>query len=254
MNGAELLLTHASLDTFMSDAANRGDVEGLVDNAVRGERRDLVTFTETADPATVAMIRHVAGDTHRVVNPDAGDITFVVDREHEVLTAGGRLVVPAVHKPAREGGHGPRFVSHVTIRVGLDELTHNGVHFVTKRAGGRAVDDDRARQQRRQARVMGVLMREQGRGRRLATGSGDLNAVLPQDQSLQRVFNDHGLTTTAHETGVNTPTEGASRIDYVWTRDADRRLKVEDMVVRRGAAWHSDHDPIDVWLKIRSAR
>lgn len=249
----DLLLAHASLDTFMSDAANRADVEGLVDGLVHGERRDVITLTETGEADTVAMIRRVAGKRYTTVNPDRGDITFLVEHHHEVLTAGGRLVVPTVHKPAKDGGHGPRFVSHVTIKLGVEELTHNGVHFVTRSSDHRG-DADRHGQQLRQARVVGVMMGEQGRGRRLSTGSGDLNSSLPQDADMQRIFDEAGLTTTAHELGVNDPTHGDRRIDYVWTRDADHRLVVKGMRVRHGAAWNSDHDPIDVWATIRGSR
>lgn len=250
----DLLLTHASLDTFAPDDDNHDDVEGLVDNLVHGEYRDLITFTETGEAATVAMIRRVAGKRYAVVNPDRGDVTFLVEQTHEVLTEGGRLVIPTVHKPAKDGGHGPRYVSHVTINLhGREELTHNGVHFVTRSSDHVRDSLDRHGQQLRQARVVGVMMREQGRGRRLSTGSGDLNSSLPQDGDMQRIFDEAGLTTTAHETGVETPTHGDRRIDYVWTRDADHRLVVKGMQVRRGAAWHSDHDPVDVWATIRSA-
>lgn len=255
MTTTDLLLTHASLDTFMSDADNRADVEGLVDNLVHGEHRDLITLTETGEADTVAMIRRVAGKRYEVVNPDRGDVTFLVATAHEVLTAGGRLVIPTVHAPARDGGHGPRFVSHVTVKLdAAEELTHNGVHFVTRSSDHTRGTMDRHDQQLRQARVVGMMMREQGRGRRLSTGSGDLNSSLPQDAAMQRIFDEAGLTTTAAETGVVTPTHGSRRIDYVWTRDADHRLAVKGMKVRRGAAWHSDHDPIDVWATIRGAK
>lgn len=247
----DLHLTHASLDTFDTDAHNRDDVEGLVDNLVHGERRDLVTLTETGEADTVAMIRRVAGKLYGVVNPDRGDVTFLVHRDHDVLASGGRLVIPTVHKPPSEGGHGPRFVSHVTIDLDGEELTHNGVHFVTRYADHENRKGDRHADQLRQARVVGVCMSQQGRGRRLSTGSGDLNAVLPADRHMQRIFTEAGLTTAAHETGVTTPTHGDRRIDYVWTRDADHRLIVKGMQVRRGAAWHSDHDPVDVWAVIR---
>lgn len=246
----ELLLTHASLDTFMSDADNRADVEGLVDNLVHGERRDVITLTETGEVDTVAMIRRVAGKRYAVVNPDRGDVTFLVEREHEVLGASGRLVIPTVHAPARDGGHGPRYVSRVTVDLAGETLIHHGVHFVTRSSDHTRGTMDRHDQQLRQARVMGMLMREHGRGRNLSTGSGDLNSSLPQDAAMQRIFDECGLTTTAAETGVVTPTHGSRRIDYVFTRDADRRLEVKAMKVRRGAAWHSDHDPIDVWVNI----
>jgi hypothetical protein len=242
----------------MSEDKNRDDVERLVDTLAHGEQRDLITLTETGEADTVDMIRRVCRGGYTVVNPDRGDITFLVHPMHEVLMSGGRLVIPTVHAPARDGGHGPRFVSHVTIALKhagvTEELTHNGVHFVTRYADHDGRKGDRHDQQLRQARVMGVLMREQGRGTRLSTGSGDLNSVLPQDAGMQRVFDEAGLTTTAHELGVETPTHGSRRIDYVWTRDADRRVVVKGMRVRRGAAWNSDHDPIDVWATIRGSK
>lgn len=246
----EYVWTHASLDTFLPDADNHDDVERLVETLVHGDPRDLITLTETGQAAAVAMIRKVAGKGYHVVNPDRGDITFLVRRDHRLIDAGGRLVVPAVDLPASQGGHGPRYNSHVRFDLDGEDLTHYGVHIVRHDPKGR----DQRDVQLTQARAVGNAMRRDGRGSRLCTGSGDLNSVLPADRAMQRVFNECGLVTTAHETGVDTPTHGDRRIDYAWTRDADHRLEVTAMQVRRGAAWHSDHDPIDVTSTIRPPR
>lgn len=241
MPNLQVHFTHASLNTFMSTAKNAEDVDRLASG-----NRDWVTLTETAQAETVAMIRKVVGDRYKVVNPDAGDITFLVRPEHQVLGAGGEVVIPAVNKPAKDGGHGPRFNSHVRIKVGAEDITHTGMHMVTAKAG----DGTRFPQQVKQADVMGSRMTQYGKGGRLATGSGDLNAVLPDRNDIQAVFDKYGLTTSARETHVQDPTEGGRRIDYVWTRDADGRLTVTNMKVRHGEQWNSDHDPIDVWAEI----
>ena len=247
-----LLWTHASLDTFMPDADNRADVKRLVDTLVKGEERMWISLTETGEHDTVDMIRTVAGKRYHVVNPDRGDITFLVHRDINVLEHGGRLIIPAVHAKAADGGHGPRYNSYVRMALeGNEDVTAFGVHFVTRHTAHKAGGADRHDQQLRQARALGNAMRTAGRAGRLAVGSGDLNTSLPQDKAMQRVFDEAGLTTTAAETGVETPTHGNRRIDYSWTRDADHRLEVKRMKVRRGAAWHSDHDPIDVEAVVR---
>lgn len=248
---SELLLTHASLDTFDRDPDVRADVDRLVGKLANGDRRDLTTLTETGQAETVDMIRDLANGYH-VCNPDAGDITFLVAPGHRIIASGGRLILPAFHAPAKLGGHGPRFVSWVAVDIGHgDTLVHHGAHFVTRYEDHEHDVGARHYQQLRHARVMGMMMREAGRGLTLATGSADVNSSLPADSAMQRIFDEAGVTTTAHETGVDTPTHGSRRIDYVLTRDRDRRLEVKRMRVRRGAAWNSDHDPIDVWANIK---
>jgi endonuclease/exonuclease/phosphatase (EEP) superfamily protein YafD len=246
----EILFTHASLDTFNSDAANREDVAHLTEQLTSGDDRLWITLTETAEPETVAMIRRIANRRYVTLNPDAGDVTFLVHRDLEVIAAGGPVVIPAVHKPARLGGHGPRCNSWVTMRRGRYELSHVGLHLVTARTMTERGAALRLGEQRKQLEHAGELMDRLGRGDRIATGSGDLNGVLPRRKDLQQVMDAHELTTTASETRTTDKTTATARIDYVWTRDADPRLSVQRMKVRHGAGWHSDHDPIDVWAHL----
>lgn len=248
----DFVFTHASLDTFLSDEANRSDVELLVDGLVHGSPRDWITLTETGELETVQMIRRVAGRRYQVVNPDRGDITFLVDRRLDVIDYGGPLAIPAVGHAAGAGAHGPRHNSWVQMHVRGERITHTGIHLVTLDADHNPGGKTRADQQRHQLELMADQLDVFGRGSGLATGSGDLNGVLPLRDDLQAIFDRHGLTTTAHETGVHTPTHGRRRIDYVWTRDDDRRLVVDGMKVRRGAQWSSDHDPIDVWAHAKA--
>ena len=238
----DLMLTHASLDTYMSLEKNLADVDWLVSGA--GGDRLVITLTETAEDRVIEGIRRVVGKRYQVVNPDAGDITFLVHRELKVKSSGGPLVVPAVHKPASKGGHGPRHNSWVRMEYDGEDWTHNGVHTVTALAG------QRESEQVYQLRKLGQQMNRQGQGRRVATGSGDLNGNLPSCEDLQAVFDQYNLTTAAAETNTWTPTHGKARLDYTWTRDADSRVVVNRMTVRRHADRNSDHDPIDTWATI----
>lgn len=243
----DLMWTHASLDTFMSNAKNEEDVDRLT----RNETRHWITLTETADPKIQALIVKVVGDRYQVVNPDDGDVTFLVQRDIEVRDSGGDLIVPALHKPASQGGHGPRHNSWVTMRYDGETITHTGIHMVTARlSAGAKPDSGRKRQQVRQANAMADQMVAKGKGHRIATGSGDLNGALPDRDDLQAVFDAHDLLTTSAITGDLTPTHGTARIDYTWVYAKDRRLSVRDMRVRTGPQWNSDHDPIDTWVEV----
>jgi hypothetical protein len=247
VNRTDFVFTHASLDTFLTDKANESDVELLVDGLVHGSPRDWIILTETGQKVTVDLVERVAGRRYQTINPDAGDITFLVARGIDVLDAGGPVVIPPVRKPAKDGGHGPRCNSYVKMSVRGEIVTHVGLHLVTFDADHDPGGPNRGDDQRHQLEVAARMMDNFGRGRMLATGSGDLNGVLPLRGDLQAIFDRHEITTTAHETGVHTPTHGRRRIDYAWTRDQDGRLVVDGMKVRRGAQWSSDHDPIDVW-------
>lgn len=241
---------HASLDTFMSDAKN---VEDVLTVASLGP--DYATFTEQGDDSVVHKISKAVqaklGAAYQVVNPDKGDILFIVKREHRILAAAGPLSIPGQPGPARLGGHGPRHNSYVSMRIGNEQVTHTGVHFVTAHPDHQHNTGDRRDQQVKQAEDLGKQMKAFSRGRAIATGSGDLNAQLPGHTGVDEVFDKWGLTTTSEETGDRTPTHGNARLDYFWTTDRDGRVSVTKMMVRRGSRFNSDHDPVDVWLEIK---
>jgi hypothetical protein len=236
---------HASLDTFMPNSENESDVRNIA-----ALEPDWATFTETGEKAMVQLVRDVAGEKYHVVNPDAGDITFIVRRDHKILDHGGPLAIPGKPGPAKLGGHGPRHNSFVQMEIGDDVVTHTGIHFVTKTLHVGGPVPERVRQQLKQGRLVGEQMTSFGKGRHLATGSGDLNSILPRDTALQDIFDEYGLTTTSEETGVMTGTHGDARLDYFWTFDADGRISVASMKVLKGHRFFSDHDPLDVWLDV----
>ena len=243
----KLHIVHQSLDTFMSQAKNVEDVGNVVDM-----EPDIHTLTETADIDTVRVIRKKFGTKVHVINPDGGDITFLIKRKAaHILHYGGPLAIPRQPGPAREGGHGPRCNSWIEMQFGDEIITHNGVHFVTAHADHTHPGRMRVDQQVKQAHLLGEQMRRQSQGRRIATGSGDLNAVLPRDKAIDDVFNEYGLTTTSEETGVTTGTHGTTRLDYIWTADRDGRVSVASMKVLKSRKYNSDHDPVDVWLNIK---
>lgn len=245
----ELRVTHASGDTFMSERRTLEDVERLVTGLVDGEPRDLVTLTETAEPETRQLINKLLrGHPYLAVHPAAGDVTFLVSDRLHITDAGGRLAVAGVAGPASLGGHGPRYNSWVKLAVDGEVWYHVGCHLVT----AKPTEPRRRTQQITQLGMMGEMLARFGRGRAIATGSGDLNAELPNRDSMQAVFDRFGLETTAHETGNATPTHGTARLDYIWTRKGDGRVTVDGMHVRRGPQWNSDHDPVDATLSVRA--
>lgn len=246
----KITLVHASGNTFMSAADTASDVQHLL-----GLKALIYTLTETSDPAHMAAIRKAAAAfPYQVINPDQGDIAFLVHRDAQILTYGGPLAIPRQPGRAADGGHGPRHNSYISILYRGEHITHTGVHFVTAHPDPQHNVFQRRQQQLRQASLMGRQMKTFAQGRHIATGSGDINASVPHYQRMQRVFDTYGLTTTQHSTGNNQTTHGPSRIDYIWTSDADHRVTVASMRVIKSKAYHSDHDPVVAMLNIRKPK
>lgn len=235
---------HASGDTFMSLARTKSDIGHLVD---LDPLPLWITLTETAEASTIEGIRdtlHKLDAPFRLVNPDRGDISFLVNHDAHVADSGGPLAIPRRPGPARTGGHGPRHNSYVELHWRGEVISVNGVHLVTYHPDHEHDTGTRGGQQVRQVELLGQQMRTQAHRRNLSVGSGDLNGQLPNRDDLQHIFDEYGMTTTAHETGVMTGTHGNARIDYAWTMDKDSRLHVVEMKVLKSRVYNSDHDPI----------
>jgi hypothetical protein len=235
---------HASGNTFMPTVDEKADVGHLL--ALRPHPL-WITLTEIGQTSTVAAIREVVNQRdapYDVINPDSGDIAFLVNHEAHVANSAGPLSVPGKPGPARLGGHGPRHNSYVELHWEDEIIYANGVHFVTFHTNHATDSGNRSAQQVKQALDVARQMKHQASGSSIAVGSGDLNGSLPQRKDLQRVFHAYNMTTTSHETGVTTPTHGNARIDYAWTMDHDKRLHVVHMKVLRSSQFNSDHDPI----------
>jgi hypothetical protein len=245
-------MVHASGNTFMKVGKTKQDVRRLLGLGINPL---WVTLTETLDEETILAIKQLINKhelPYRLINPDNGDISFLIQNNARPIDWGGELSVPAQPGPAREGGHGPRFNSWCEIHAYGETIFINGVHLVTYfERSDHAHSDTRPEQQLKQVRDLGAQMRKQAKGRNLAVGSGDLNGILPNRKDMQAVFDEFKMITTAEETGVMTGTHGSSRIDYVWTmEEQDRRLSVADMKVLKSPVYNSDHDPIVVDLLI----
>lgn len=240
MNNGTLHVIHASGNTFMPQGAEVADIQELL-----ARRPDILVVTEVGEEATFEAIKNAAGAGYHAINPDSGDIAFLVTKEARILGSGGPLAVKAQRGPASEGGHGERRNSFVTIRLRGEVITHTGVHFVTAHPGHGV---DRRDEQVSQAHSMALQVTAKGHGRNLSTGSGDLNADLERVKEVAAVFDRFHLTTTAEETGDLDPTHGHSHLDYVWSYDKDHRVSVRRMRVLHGV--NSDHNPVEVFFDI----
>ena len=242
-----LRMVHASGNTFMSLARTKSDVGRLVDLSPAAQ---WITLTECGELDTIRAISRFLQKIdapYNVFNPDRGDIAFLVHHDVRLVDGGGPLAIPGKPGPASDGGHGPRHNSWAKLNWKDETIFANGVHFVTFRTDG----GNRGDEQVHQAELMASQMHDQARSRNLAIGSGDLNGQLPNRGDLQEIWDAHGMTTTAKETGDMTGTHGHARIDYVWTMDQDHRVSVDDMKVLKSTKFESDHDPIVVDLTIR---
>lgn len=243
---------HSSGDTFITLAHTRSDVGHLLE--LRPHPL-WITLTEIGETSTLHALQSEINQRnapYRVINPDSGDIAFLVNKEARVLSSGGPLSIPKNSAPIKQGGHGPRHNSWAELHWNDEVIFVNGVHFVTFHTNHATDSGDRSALQVRQADDLGSQMANQASGSGLALGSGDLNGALPQRGDLQHVFDKHGMTTTAHETGVMTGTHGSARIDYCWTMDKDGRLSVSDMKVLKSGIFRTDHDPIVVDCEIQN--
>jgi hypothetical protein len=238
---------HASGDTFLRLMDTKSDINNLLDiEAI------YYTITEAGEKLTMKMVEDLCKQRpYLVINPDRGDILFLLHKSAHLLNLGGPLVLPAVHKPVTEGGHGARHNSWMNFRYSGEVFFHTGVHLVTAHsfhAGGGPLRTD---EQNKQMQLVGEQMRKFGSGTALATGSGDLNTSLPENKQMEAIMDRYGMTTASEETGNLTSTHGTRRIDYFWTLDKDQRLSVESMRVLKGKKYLSDHDPIHTKLNVR---
>lgn len=245
MTNRHLHYIHLSGDTFLPISQYVEDVKRAL-----LRKPDLLVLTEAGESATVKAVK-AAAHGYQTLNPDGGDIAFLLPESTPVFDQGGELVIPAQSGSAALGGHGPRFNSFVTFGHGGETVTHTGLHLVTRHAHHASGGPDRHAQQLAQAKAMAESMTKFGRGRHLATGSGDLNSELPGDRQMQAIFDHFGLTTTAAETHIHTPTHAGRHIDWMWTLDRDHRLSVDTMRVLRTAPFNSDHDPLEARLTIQ---
>lgn len=236
---------HYSGNTFMPVEQYAKDVRWLL---ARGPH--LIALTEAGEPETMAAIRNAVNGRMQVINPDIGDIAFLLSHQCTLRGSGGPLALPAQSGPAALGGHGPRRNSFVQFDLGDEIITHTSVHFVTAHEHHASGGQSRVEQQLKQAELMGIQMEHFGKGSGIATGSGDLNTVLPVGP-VQDVFDKYHLTTTAVETKTFDPTHGDRRIDYVWTRDLDLRVRVSSMKILKSRIVNSDHDPVEAHMDIR---
>lgn len=247
MNSGTFHVIHASSNTFMPMGKAAADTADML-----ARHPDLLVLTEIGDAATFSAIANESGAGYHALNPDAGDIAFLVSKEARILGSGGPLAIPAQGGPARLGGHGPRHNSFVTFRLRNEFISHTGVHFVTAHPDHEHNTGDRRDEQIKQANLMGQQVQKFGHGRNLSTGSGDLNAELPHLADMQAVFDKWRLTTTAEEEQDFDPTHGSARLDYVWSYDRDTRLSVRKMDVLHGE--NSDHRPVEVFFDIKPLR
>lgn len=246
----EFRFVHSSGDTFMSLARTRSDIGHLLELRPRPL---WLTLTEIGELATIKAIRAEVNKRdapYSVINPDRGDIAFLVNRSAHVVKMGGRLAIPGKSGPAKDGGHGPRHNSFVELDWADETIFVNGVHLVTFHTNHASNSGDRSAEQVKQLQLLGKQMAWQSKDGSMALGSGDLNGALPNRHDLQKVFDQFNMTTTAHETGDMTGTHGNARIDYAWTMDKDKRLDVVDMKVLKSGVFNTDHDPIVVDCKI----
>lgn len=239
-------MIHSSGNTFQPLAKTKEDLRTLL------QRQALwYTLTEFAEKQnilmTVNLLRHEFSN-YRVINPDRGDVAFIIRKTAKVLDYGGRLSIKGVPGPAARGGHGPRYNSYMNIKYMGEVISANGLHTVVARIPGRSPRFD---EQLKQLDDMGKQMTRFAKGTRISIGSGDLNGSLPGRSDMQRIFDKYDMTTTSEERDDNTPTHDHSRLDYVWTMDRDSRASCKDMKVLKGLNLHTDHEPIEVVIHIR---
>lgn len=244
-----LRVVHASGNTFMGLGKTQADIRRYLG---MDPEPLWITLTETGQSDTLRAISQVVRDArapYNLLNPDKGDISFLIHHDAHLKSNGGKVIIPAQGGKASEGAHAARCNSYAELEWRDETIFANGVHFVTRIVHEPRLHE-RSEQQVIQANAMGLQMSQQAHGRHLAIGSGDLNGQLPNRDDLQEVFNKYHMTTTAKETGNMTGTHDHARIDYVWTMDKDGRVSVEDMKVLKSGAINSDHDPIVVDLLI----
>jgi hypothetical protein len=242
MNQVELDLVHFSLDTFKDDDENLEDIDNILRLHPHG-----VALSETGQAKMVRLIQnHIKNSRYELINPDKGDISFLLRDDCKLLDDGGELVVPAARKRPGMVGHTSRHNSFINFEFKDEEFYWTAIHALALHG-----DNKRKQDQLDQFDSYAKQIWRFSRGRALSFGSGDFNTVLPNNHAFQNILETYGITTSAHETGVDDPTHGNRRIDYFMTVDRDGRVVVVFMDVLRGHRFNSDHDPIYVRIKVK---
>lgn len=242
MNDIVLEIQHASMRAFDTPGQMKSDLEIILNRNV-----PVNAFTEMGvqeSMKTLMNANHSTMNRFNVFNPDGGDIAFALHKHIKVLDVGGRF---AVNKVSGHGGHGPRFVSHVTFEWEGVIVTHHAVHFVT----GWDENPQRRAQVLHHAALMGEEMKKHGQGGRISTGSGDINAVLSNATPIRNVFDNHGIESIAHDLDFKKGTHGDRMIDYIFTYAGDGRVSAKDVQVMRRPATKTDHDQVIGKIAIR---
>lgn len=233
-------LIHASGDTFMAIHKTQKDARNLM-----GLGALIITITEAGEQDTIQALRETVathnskagkdGHTYTLINPDKGDIAFLVRGDALILDKGGPLAIPGTHGVApKNGGHGPRHNSWVRVHWQDEVITHTGVHLVTLKPDPDHDREERQAMQIHQLHMVADQMSNMAAGRMLATGSGDLNGNADMRKDMVDLFRREHMTTTSKETKTKQTTHGNARLDFIWTMDRDGRLSCTSMRVLKG--------------------
>jgi hypothetical protein len=206
-----------------------------------GHGWDAVGFTE-ATRFHGELHEACRGRNYWLFLPPEGDTAIAVHRDHQVLDHGYVHVNDASHRPL----HSPRGVQVLTFMPDSSSelVTFAEAHWLTERS-------DNGHQRLAMTQAMASVMREAGRGSRLAFWAGDTNnpdrpsATSDVDLALRR----GELTSCWDELGRYPDTHGSHTLDLVGSFDPDRRVSCTG--ARVYARLHSDHRPLRVTYAVR---
>lgn len=259
MSDLLLHIEHASLR--FNIPRNQGRAALL---AIFGRGPDVVGFTEAAPAGTKWQLRKDVIDVGRscgyTIHGGVGDTCVAVADNHKLRDFGSIFVNPADHRPASQGGHGPRFVDWVEFDFFGNTVTYSEAHWLTKFAS-------RPKGHIAMTEAMIGNVQDSGKGNHLAFFGGDTNinekADAGQDPRKPDVlFGEAGLTTIWDEVGFETRhgkivnTHGdvlgpaGSVIDVIGSYDKDTRVKAHEVRV-----WPRldglDHAQISAWYNVK---
>lgn len=244
----EYSIQHASMQHSDTRVQRREDL-----GVILRRKTHVITLTEMTDITALkdlAMVNKTLPVPWQVVKPDEGDIVFCVSPVCRLIDSGGQFSVKGQRGPARLGGHPPRYNSWVTFGVNNEVITHHGVHTIT----GYGRNEHRKADVLKQLEDCAGLMKQHAQGRRISTGSGDLNVDVDVRSEARTIFMQAGVTTISSELEEHEATHGRRLIDFIWSLDMDSRVSADDMRTFTGTKTHSDHKQIKGVYTIRPRR
>lgn len=221
---------------------------------------DLLGGTEATPQGNLQVLERVAKEhDYQLITVDGGG-WVAANSAYPIVEHSNVVIVPALHAPASQGGHGPRGVLTEVVDLGHYGLhSFSEEHWVTGFRLGNHKGDNLRREGFAEAQSQGLVdaVKFGARGGRTATWAGDVNDNLLKDHgqdphAAYAILKAGGLISAFEDEDSHDPTHGKSLIDWIGRYTGDKRLSIVGLRVHRPIGF--DHQSVSMWVDILPQR